>query len=83
MSKDQSRSNIMLTSKSEFMQYLNCSEIILEKKYVPLNLPGIVINGRWSGSTEEIDRWWNDLHRGPIRNTIANPLKVGNGEDFE
>ena len=73
----------MLTSKTEFMQYLNCGIEALEEKYVPLGLPGTVINGRWSGSTEQIDRWWNELHHSPIRHTIKNPIKIGNGEDFE
>ena len=83
MSKDPFHSEIMLTSKDEFKQYLRCSEETLMGKYVPLGLPGAVINGRWSGSTERIDQWWNDLHAQPITRTLKNPVKLGNGEEYE
>jgi hypothetical protein len=76
-------SNIMLTSRDEFLVYLNCNLKMLLNRYVPLGLPGIVVNGRWSGSTEQIDRWWNDLHRAPIQQTIKNGIRIGDGEDFE
>jgi hypothetical protein len=83
MPKAPPESGIMLTSKDEFKQYLNCSDEILMQKYVPLGLPGAVINGRWSGSTARIDQWWNELHAQPIMRTLKNPIRVGNGEDFE
>ena len=83
MPKEPLSCDVMLTSKTEFMQFLNCSEIVLEKKYVPLGLPGVVVNRSWFGSTEEIRKWWNTLTSAPIRNTAANPIKISNVDDFE
>ncbi len=71
----------MLTSKEEFMEFLQCDEELLLQRYVPLNLPGIVVGTRWLGSTEEVHKWWNTLTSQPIKLTRKNPLKLG-GDDF-
>ena len=70
------RLNTMLKSKSDFIQFLNnCSERALFEKYVPMGLPGLCINGRWSGSTTKIQKWWDDIHGQPISKTLQNPSK--------
>lgn len=83
MPKEPQRCNILLTSKTEFRQYLNCTEERLDKIYVPLNLPGLCVNGRWLGTTKEIDDWLNSISHSPIRHSLQRQITVGNGEDVE